>query len=135
LLAGTNFSDSNSSIRFVFRLELVVKKPSWTPSLVPQDGDPWTYLVADRCRKRGCFYKETSAEQSSLEQVIIDMAEGQFVDPLRVVGFSVQEGRARDVSTDVARHVANYAHLRGRVLPESIREFVERHTQSSKKSA
>ena len=112
-----------------------MNKPSWTPSLITQERSHWIYLVADRCKKRGCFYKETSTEESSFEQVIIDMAEGQYVDPLRVVGFSVQEGRARDVSTDVARHVANYAHLRGRVLPESIREFVERHTQSSKKSA
>jgi len=108
---------------------------SWTPSLVPQDFGRWIYLVADEEKEKGCFYREASAERSSLEQVVIDMVEGQFVNPVRVVGFSIQDGRARDFSADVAKHVANYAHEHGRGLPHSIQQFVERHKHNSKKFA
>lgn len=115
--------------------ELELRKPSWTPSLVTQESGRWTYLVADRSKRGNYFYRETSAEQTSLEQVIVDMAEGQFVDPVRVVGFNIHEGRARDFSAEVARNVVNYARRRNLVLPASASEFVERYELTSKQFA
>ena len=115
-----------------------MRKPTWKPSLLMQEGGSgagWTYLVADRSKRSGCFYKETAVDHSTLEQVIVDLAEGQFVNPTSVVGFSIHEGRARDFSADVARHVQNYARARGLDLPRSTQDFVERYQQKSKKSA
>jgi hypothetical protein len=51
---------------------------------------------------------------------------GEFSQPVRVVAFNTAEGWARDLSEDVARQVVDEARLRGRPLPESVRDFVER---------
>src|SRR5258706_16190904 len=43
--------------------------------------------------------------RSRLETVVADLLDGQYSNPVRVVGFNTAEGWSRDVSEDVAREV------------------------------
>jgi hypothetical protein len=108
---------------------------SWKASLVPQESTEWTYIVADKPKRTGCFHQEVLAERRTLKQVTIDMVEGQFVDPVRVVGINLHEGRAHDFSADVARYVADYSREHGVALPSSAQDFIERYKRYSRKTA
>ena len=56
---------------------------------------------------------------------------GQYNSPIRVVSFNTAEGWSRDVSEDVARELRRRCDLQARELPESVRDFVERHEQAA----
>ncbi|HVI77997.1 MAG TPA: hypothetical protein VM715_07505 [Candidatus Acidoferrum sp.] len=49
-----------------------------------------------------------------METVIADMLDGQYKNPVRVVGFTTAEGWSRDVSEDVAREVRQRCAGQGR---------------------
>jgi hypothetical protein len=73
-----------------------------SPSIVPGiDRD--TYLILDDLARLGCAWRETSVADTELESVVNDLLEGQYSNPIRVVGFNTAEGWSRDVSEDVAR--------------------------------
>ena len=48
-------------------------------------------------------WRETNVEDTDLEAVISDLLEGQYSNPVRVVGFNLSEGWVRDVSEEIAR--------------------------------
>src|SRR4051812_26575666 len=60
---------------------------NWTPSIVPTD-DQTVYLVMDDFGKHGRAWRETDAEQIDLETIVTDLLEGQYSNPVRVVGFN-----------------------------------------------
>jgi hypothetical protein len=93
---------------------------NWTPSIVPGE-DQTVYLVLGRC------WRETGVEAAALESVITDLLEGQYHNPVRVVGFNTAEGWSRDVSVGVADELRRRCDLQLREVPENIQEFVERH--------
>ena len=78
--------------------------------------------------------REANVEDTDLETVIADLLEGQFANPVQVVGFNTTEGWSRDVSEDVPRELRQRCADQGRDLPEFLREFVERSTGLSEKS-
>jgi ATP dependent DNA ligase C terminal region len=55
--------------------------------------------------RSGRAWRETDVEVTDLETVLLDVLEGQYKNPLRVVGFNTVEKWSEDVSADVAREI------------------------------
>ena len=62
------------------------------------------YLVEDDFGRKGRCWRETDVEDTDLDTLIADMLDGQFKNPVRVIGFNTAEGWSRDVSEDVAHN-------------------------------
>jgi hypothetical protein len=98
-----------------------------SPSIVPRDDDQDIYLVMDDFGGRlGLAWRETDPDSTDFEIVIRDLLDGQYSNPVRVVGFNTAEGWSRDVSEDVANELRRRCDLELRELPLNIQEFVER---------
>jgi hypothetical protein len=94
-----------------------------SPSIVPGiDRD--VYQVLDDFGL-GCAWRETNVEDTDLEPVINDLLEGQYKNPVCVIGFNVSEGWVRDVSEDVARKLCQRCADDHRELPDSLQQLVE----------
>jgi hypothetical protein len=104
-----------------------MRRPSWTPSIVPNDNDETIYLVADDFGRLGRAWREADYEATDLETVIQDLLTGQYNNPIRVVAFNTAERWSEDVSEDVARELRRRCDLQMRELSAAISEFVERH--------
>jgi hypothetical protein len=98
-----------------------------SPSIIPGSVDHDVYLVEDDFGRKGRCWRETDVEDTDLDTVIADMLEGQFKNPVRVVGFNTAEGWSRDVSEDVAQELRQRCADQGRLLPESLEHFVHRN--------
>ena len=73
-----------------------------SPSIVPGiDRD--VYLVLDDFGRMGCAWRETNVEDTEIEALINDLLEGQYSNPVYVIGFNLSEGWVRDVSEEIAR--------------------------------
>jgi hypothetical protein len=105
---------------------------NWTPSIVP-DPDQTVYLVLEDFGSRGRAWCETDAEASDLETVITYLLEGQYRNPVRVVGFNAAEGWARDVSADVADELRGRCRLEGARVPPYLEAFVHRHDRAPRR--
>jgi hypothetical protein len=104
-----------------------MRKPAWTPSIVPNEDDQNVYLVLDDFGRTGRVYRETDVERTDLEAVIMDLLEGQYNNPVRVVGFNTAEKWSQDVSGDVAHELRRRCDLQLRDVPFFLEEFVERY--------
>jgi hypothetical protein len=100
-----------------------MRKSNWTPSIVPNGDDQNVYIVVDDFGRLGRAYREADVERVELEAVIVDMLEGQFQSPVRVVGFTTAEKWSQDVSADVAHELR----LRCDLQAVHLQEFVERY--------
>ena len=94
---------------------------------VPYGADVTAYLVVDRF-SQGSVYRETEVERTDLETIISDLISGQFNDPARIIAFNTLEHWAEDVSVAVARAIQVHCDVGGEVVPEHIRDFVDRYT-------
>jgi hypothetical protein len=101
-------------------------RTGWTPSIVPKGDDQNVYLVVDDLGRLGPVYREADVETADLEMVILDLLEGQYKDPARVVAFNTFEGWSQDVSVDIAQELRRRCDLQLRDVPSSIQDFVER---------
>jgi hypothetical protein len=99
---------------------------NWTPSIVPTD-DQSVYLVMDDFGRHGRAWRETDVEEPDLETIITDMLEGQYSNPVRVIGFNTAEGWSRDISEDVASELRHRCDRRGIDVPAHLEGFMERH--------
>jgi len=79
-----------------------------------------TYLILDDFGRIGCAWRETNVEDTELESVINDLLEGQYSNPVRVLGFNTAEGWSRDVSEDVARELRQRCTNQDREMPEFL---------------
>jgi hypothetical protein len=104
-----------------------MRKSNWTPSIVPDGDDQTVYIVLDDFGRNGRAYRETDVERVDLEAVIMDMLEGQYHNPVRVIGFNAAEKWSQDVSGDVAHELRRRCDLQMRDVPFHLEEFVERH--------
>jgi hypothetical protein len=104
-----------------------MRRSHWTPSIVPNDDDPNVYLVVDDFGSNGRAWRETDVDATDLETVILDMLEGQYKNPVRVVAFNVAEKWSQDVSADVARELRQRCDLQLRDVPFYLEDFVDRH--------
>ena len=96
-----------------------------SPSIVPGN-DQKVYLVLDNFGGLGSAWRETNAQDAASQAVIDDLLQGQYSNPVRIIGFNTTEGWSRDVSEDVARELQQRCADHDRELPEFLREFVER---------
>ena len=94
-----------------------------SPSIVPSN-DQDVYLVLDDYGEWGTAWRETDVEDTDLKSVITDLLEGQYINPVRVVGFNVSQGWVRDVSEDVVRELRQRCADQDRRLPDFLEEFV-----------
>src|ERR1700730_2518067 len=106
----------------------IMRKSNWTPSIVPRGDDQNVYIVLDDFGRNGRAYRETDPEQADLEAVITDMLEGQYQNPVRVVGFNTAEHWS-DVSADVARELRFRCALQMRDVPIILQDFVDRYEE------
>ena len=104
-----------------------MRNAGWTPSIVPKDDDQSVYIVLDDFGRNGRAYRETDVERADREAVILDMLEGQYQSPIRVIAFNTAEGWSQDVSADVATELRRRCDLQLRDVPFYLEEFVERH--------
>jgi hypothetical protein len=104
-----------------------MRKSGWTPSIVPADDDQDVYIVLDDFGRRGRAYRETDVERADLEAVIMDILEGQYQNPVRVVGFNTAEKWSQDVSGDVAHELRRRCDLQQRDVPFYLEDSVERY--------
>ena len=100
---------------------------NWTPSIVPGGDSETVYLVADDFGDLGQSWRETDIGQTDLETVIANLLQGEYSNPIRVVGFNTDEGWSRDVSEDVASELQYRCDRQGCDVPESIQGFIERN--------
>jgi hypothetical protein len=104
-----------------------MRKSTWTPSIVPSGDDHDVYLVLDDFGRRGQAYPETDVEATDLETVILDLLEGQYKNPVRVVAFNTAEKWSQDVSADVAQELRRRCDLQLRDVPFYLQDFVDRY--------
>jgi hypothetical protein len=104
-----------------------MRRSNWIPSIVPRGDDQTVYLVGDDFGRNGRAYRETDVEAADLETVIVDLLDGQYTNPVRVVAFNTAEGWSQDVSEDIAQELRRRCDLELSDVPTSIQDFVEQH--------
>lgn len=104
-----------------------MRRSSWTPSIVPRDDDHNIYMVLDDLGRTGRIWPEADAERTDLETVVQHLLEGQYSNPICVIGFNTVEGWSRDVSADIADELRRRCDLQDCDVPPSIQDFVELH--------
>jgi hypothetical protein len=104
-----------------------MRKASWSPSIVPKEEDQNVYFVLDDFGRNGPGSRETDVERTDLDAVIMDLLEGQYQNPVRVVGFNTAEKWSQDVSGDVAHELRRRCDLQLRDVPFYLEEFVEQY--------
>jgi len=98
-----------------------------TPSIVPKGDDQNVHLVIDDLGRDGRVYRETDVETTDLETVIVDLLEGQYKSPVRVVAFNTAEKWSQDISADVAHELRQRCDLQMRDVPFFLHDFVSRY--------
>jgi hypothetical protein len=79
-----------------------------SPSIVPGiDRD--VYLVLDDFGRLGFAWRETNVQDTDLESAIDDLLEGQYSNPVRIIGLNTTDGWSRDVSEDVAQELRQHS--------------------------
>jgi hypothetical protein len=107
-----------------------VLKLEHAPSAIPDGPDRTIYLVIDASRCNGHVFREAAIHSTDLEQVLADLVEGQYVEPVRVVGFNVGAGWSRDMSAEVAWIIKFRNISDRRNLPKSLCKFIAEQTNS-----
>ena len=64
--------------------------------------------------------------EDSIESVVDDLLEGQYNNPVRVIGFDAAQRTSRDVSEEVARELRQRCMDQRREPPEFLQEFLGR---------
>ena len=62
--------------------------------------------------------------EDTIESVANDLLEGEYNNPVRVIGFDAAQGTSRDVSEDVARELRRRCADQRREPPEFLQEFL-----------
>jgi hypothetical protein len=93
----------------------------------PKGDDQTVYIVVDDFGRNGRAYREADVETVDLETVIIDLLDGQYNNPIRVVAFNTAEGWSQDVSEDIAQELRRRCDLQLTDPPSNIQDFIERH--------
>jgi hypothetical protein len=104
-----------------------MRRSNWTPSIVPRDDDHDIYLVMADFGRHGRAWPETDVEATDLETVIADLLDGQYPNPVRVVGFNTAEKWSQDVSADVAAELRRRCDLQQRDIPFFLQDFTDRY--------
>jgi hypothetical protein len=101
----------------------MMRRTGWVPSIVPNGDDQNVYLVVDELGRHGRVWREADAETTELETVILDLLEGQYKNPVRVVSFNTAEKWSQDVSADVAHELRRRCDLQLRDVPFFLQDL------------
>jgi hypothetical protein len=104
-----------------------MRRSNWTPSIVPNGDEQNVYLVVDDFGGNGRAWREADVEATDLETVILDLLEGQYKNPIRVVAFNTAEKWSQDVSADVAYELHRRCDLQLRDVPFFLQDFIDRY--------
>jgi hypothetical protein len=103
---------------------------AWPPLESRFCGVEWSFeyaqVMADFGR-HGRAWPETDVEATDLETVIADLLDGQYPNPVRVVGFNTAEKWSQDVSADVAAELRRRCDLQQRDIPFFLQDFTDRY--------
>jgi hypothetical protein len=108
-------------------LEFSMSRTGWVPSIVPNGDDQNVYIVLDDLGRHGRVWRETDAETTDLETVILDLLEGQYKSPVRVIAFNTAEKWSQDVSANVAHELRRRCDLQLRDVPFFLQDFVDQY--------
>jgi len=97
-----------------------------SPSIVRHEVED-TYLVLDDFGRNGRAWREADVEDARLESVITDLLNGEYRNPMRVVGFNMGESWSQDVSADVAHELRQRCDDQMRDVPFFLQDFVDRY--------
>ena len=99
-----------------------------SPSIAPHAPGQDTYLVLDDFGGRqGRSWRETDEAHTERTALMIDLLDGQYNDPVRVITFNAGEGWCRDASQEVADLIVQECGRKGHHIPPFLESFVERH--------
>lgn len=104
-----------------------MRRSSWTPSIVPRDDDHNIYMVLDDLGQAGPIWPEIDPENTDLETVVADLLNGQYKNPIRVIGFNTAERWSEDVSADVAHELRRRCDMQQLDVPFYLQDFVDRY--------
>jgi hypothetical protein len=96
-----------------------------SPPLVPEGFDTDVYVVLEELDHLGRVYRETDEERADRESLIRDLMAGQYERPVRIVAFNTAREWSKDVTTEIAREIADRVSAQGDVLTGALRVFVE----------
>ena len=95
-----------------------------SPSIVPDDTNRDVYLVLDDFGRLGRAWRETDEAGANRTTLVLNLLDGQYEDPVRIVAFNTAQGWSRDVTVDIAdelrRRFVEYDEV-----PESVLKFLE----------
>jgi hypothetical protein len=98
------------------------------PPIVPSSDQKTVYLMFDNFGGRmGRSWRETDEAHADREAVIIDLIDGQYHDPIRVIAFNAAEGWSRDATQDIAEMIIQECERGGFDIPHFLRSFVQQH--------
>ena len=98
-----------------------MRDTDWTPSIVPGDEDRDVCLVvSDFGGRLGRAYRP--------RELIQDLLDAQYSNPVRVVSFNTAEGWSQDISANVAEELRRRCDLQMREVPSSLEAFFSRGT-------
>ena len=101
-----------------------------TPSLVPVSESSDVYFVLDELPTFGRVWRELSEEAANKQTVLNLIANGEFLDPARVIAFNAAEGWSRDVTGEIAEALLEREASEGD-LSQSAKMFVGRLLDSA----
>ena len=103
----------------------------WTQGVIPYGADQTVYLVVD------CFGADGTIEieVERLDLIFRDFLTGQFNDPVRVIAFNTLQHWSEDVSQEIAAEIQSNCDMDGVEIPEHVRDFVLRHSRTSRQLA
>ena len=99
------------------------------PSIAPAlPDDRVVYLVLDDFGGRhGRAWRETDEDQTDRATVFMDLIDGQYSNPARIVAFNTAQGWSRDVSAEIADEIVGRCAMDGFEVPLALENFVDRH--------
>jgi hypothetical protein len=64
--------------------------------------------------------------EDTIQNVVEDLLDGQYNNPVRVIGFDAAQRISRDVTKEVARELQQCCREQSRQAPDFLREFLDR---------
>lgn len=99
-----------------------------TAPLAPDESefDVTVHIVLNDCGPLGRAFVETDEDEVDEDTIVENILNGQYSHPVRVIAFNTAEGRADDVTEDIAVAVLNRAQREHRSIGKVVRDFLER---------
>jgi len=95
-----------------------------SPSIVPEDTNRDVYLVLDDFGRLGRAWRETDEAGADRATLVLNLLDGQYEEPVRIVAFNTAQGWSRDVTVDIADELRR-RYVEYDEVSESVLKFLE----------